>query len=341
MKLAVSIPLGLPGKTQSSGKIWNEFLSASSDVKIATGYITEDAVIEIKKISEVNSQPNFEIFIGMHYFDLFTRTQYQAVNELNAFLVSNNRGHIYLSPKTKFHGKIYSFSHNGHCIAAAVGSSNLGSFVGTSSDLYEIDCCFQDNEECSRIDQSITDIINELGAPFDTITIEKFNDRNKILEGEYGVKNVEDKIPNLLSKKTSEFFDFPLKTEAKSNLNVFFGKGRVTKSGFEQPRPWYEVEIIVPREVTSKPNYPAGENIMVCTEDGWMFECSINGDYGKNFRSANDLKILGKWLKGKMEAEGALVIGQPITDETLKIFGKKNLRLTKTTDNGIWILEMI
>lgn len=340
MNIVISVPLGLPGRTQSSGKIWNEFLTGSSLIKIATGYITEDAVIEIKKITELNQRPNFELLIGMHFFDLFTKTQYEAVSELNTYLVTNNRGHVYLSSKTKFHGKIYSFSTDEHCIAAAIGSSNLGSFIGTSTDLFEVDCCFNEHEDCNKLDTQISQLISTLGTPFEDLEITKFNDRNRILEGEYGVENAEELVPLLRQSLTPVSFSFPLKSEAKSNLNVYFGKGRETKSGFVQPRPWYEVEIIVPREVTAQSTYPAGGIIKVCTEDGWMFDCSLNGDYGKNFRSANDLKVLGKWIKGKMEVEGALMIGQPITEDTLDKFGKHNLRLTKTTHDEIWLLEM-
>ena len=340
MYLVKSIPLGLPGEPQSSGKIWKKNLANSSIVKIATGYITEDAIIEIKKITECNPKPNFELFIGMHYFDLFTKTQYDAVNELNTYLLNNNRGHVFLSSKTKFHGKIYSFSTETTCFAAAIGSSNLGSFVGTSTDLYEVDCCFDKVEECTILDSQISQLITSLGTPFNDLQIDNFDERSSILDGEYGVEKAIDLLSRLFQSKTEISFSFPLKTEPKSNLNAYFGKGRITKSGFEQPRPWYEVEVIVPSEITSQNGYPVGTVFKVCTEDGWMFDCYANGDYAKNLRSANDLKILGKWIKGRMEAEGALTIGQPITESTLDKFGRHNLRLTKTSIDEIWLLEM-
>ena len=107
------------------------------------------------------------------------------------------------------------------------------------------------------------------------------------------------------------------------------------------PRPWYEVEIIVPRAITALDGYPAGSVFDVVTQDGWKFSCSTNGDYGKNFRSNSDLKILGKWIKGSMENAGVLKIGSPITKDTLDAFGKHFLCLTKTTINNLWILEMV
>ena len=38
----------------------------------------------------------------------------------------------------------------------------------------------------------------------------------------------------------------------------------------------------------------------------------------KNFRSAHDLKILGRWIKGQMENAGALKLGDKVTEETFK-----------------------
>ena len=334
--------MGLPGQPVCSAKIWKQFLPSSSKVRMATGYITSDAVIELKKIAELNDSFNFDLFIGMHYFELFTKTQYDAVKELSEFLSTNQRGTVYLSPKTKFHGKMYSFLCGEKCIASAIGSSNLGSFIGTSNDLYEADCIFQAENECSEINNNISRIIANLGKPFDEITIEKFNQTNDILDGEYGVTKLETaEVNSIFRSQTSLSFVFPLKTEAKSNLNVYFGKGRKTPRGMIQPRPWYEVEIIVPHDVALQNEYPKGQIFNVCTDDGWSFLCSINGDYGKNFRSASDLKILGKWIKGQMEKAGVLKIGSIITEATLDAFGKHSLRLTKTENNNYWTLEMI
>ena len=117
MNLHLSIPLGLPGKAQSSARIWQEYLPRSTQVRMTTGYISSDAIIELKKIAELNCNFNFELLIGMHYFEHFTRTQFDAVTELSHFLKANNRGHVYLSSKAKYHGKMYSFLTGDKCFA--------------------------------------------------------------------------------------------------------------------------------------------------------------------------------------------------------------------------------
>ena len=101
-------PLKLQG-VESQNKVWSRLLSEASVLRIATAYITTDAILELCKIIEYNQTPNIELFIGMHFFDLFTKAQYNAVKALNDTARERNRGRVYLSPKTRFHGKLYSF----------------------------------------------------------------------------------------------------------------------------------------------------------------------------------------------------------------------------------------
>ena len=77
----------------------------------------------------------------------------------------------------------------------------------------------------------------------------------------------------------------------------------------------------------------------VITDDGWSFTCKVSGDYSKNFRSEKDLKILGKWLKGRLENFGVLKAGEPVTSETLEKYGRNTFTLTKTTEENIWFLD--
>ncbi len=125
--------------------------------------------------------------------------------------------------------------------------------------------------------------------------------------------------------------------QQKSNLNTFFGKGREnTKTGKIPRRDWYEVEIIVEKKTTKNPIYPKGD-FTAHTDDGLTFPCSTNGDYNKNFRSKDDLKILGRWLKGKLEKSGALKQFEPVTSETLQKYGRDYIRLYKLSDSDYYL----
>lgn len=125
--------------------------------------------------------------------------------------------------------------------------------------------------------------------------------------------------------------------EQQSNLNIFFGKGRENKStGKFIPRDWYEVELIVDSKTISDPIYPKG-NFLAHTDDGLTFDCQTQGANYKNFRSKNDLKILGRWIKGKLEQSGALKQFEPVTSETLQKYGRDYIRLYKLSDYDYYL----
>ncbi|MCD7873058.1 MAG: NgoFVII family restriction endonuclease [Clostridiales bacterium] len=168
-----------------------------------------------------------------------------------------------------------------------------------------------------------------------------------MLDGHEFVKKVSPHdIAAAIQNKTDISFDIPIKpyeVSPQSNLNVFFGKGRESKNGLVKPRHWYEVELIVPKTITCQPGYPQSKTddaeFDVITDDGWSFRCKVSGDYSKNFRSEGDLKILGKWLKGRLENAGVLKVGEPVTAETLKNYGRDTFTLTKTNIPGTWFLD--
>jgi hypothetical protein len=77
----------------------------------------------------------------------------------------------------------------------------------------------------------------------------------------------------------------------------------------------------------------------VYTDDGWKFRCKVSGDYSKNFRSEDDLQTLGRWIKGRMEAAGALKVGELVTAPMLQQYGKDRLVLTATRNPDVWFLD--
>jgi len=77
----------------------------------------------------------------------------------------------------------------------------------------------------------------------------------------------------------------------------------------------------------------------VITDDGWQFQCKTSGDFSKNFRSENDLQILGKWIKGKLENSGALEVGDLVTEETLRQYGNDTITLRSTSLPNTWLLS--
>jgi len=340
-------PLKYDYKTFSDS--FSKLIVGSDYLQIASGYISAESITEIKRIIESNNGPKLDLLIGMHYFDGITRTQYESALYLNEFLESKNMGSVSIAKTYKFHGKVYSFSKNGKPIAGVIGSSNLNNILDTHRS-YEVDVLFNDEPTSTEIYQMISKVRDKIAYPFKDWRPEIFIENNPLLEGHESVKKVEDyEYQDIRAKATGVSFEIPLKAtnkHSKSNLNVYFGQGRKNSStGFVKPRHWYEVELIVPKELTSDSNYPkAGypeteSTITVVTDDCWSFECKISGDYSKNFRSNKDLKILGKWIKGRLENNEALKVGEHVTEEVLKKYGRSNLKLTATNNPKVWILD--
>lgn len=321
-------------------KIWDKNIEIANNIKIATGFISSDSLIELARIIELNDKPDIELLIGMHYFSGFTRAQYDSAIALHNILQDRKRGAVYLSTSTMFHGKLYSFADSQKSYGALVGSSNLGSMVKSSSGLYEIDCYFEDDRNIKQINNTISNLFNDIGVKISDVTIDSFSRYNALLDNHYGVSKIyPEDLTGIWETRNDIEFDIPVKTEAKSNLNIFFGRGRVSPRGFEIPRPWYETEFIVPVSTTRLPNYPKDNILTVYTDDGWSFECSSQGQNAKNFRSLGDLQILGRWIKGKLELTGSLKIGQPVTNEVLSNYGNDTVKLIGTTKPNVWLLD--
>lgn len=322
-----------------------ELIPISSQIDIAVGYVTSDSLVELKKMMELNRLKKLNLTIGMHYLDRFTKVEYDAAKDLNNYLLSKNRGEVRLVTPFRYHGKLYCYSNESGPFAGIIGSNNLSGIVDGGTRVYESSFLIDDHKLASQMHYFIDQLVHDSTKNINCLEITDFNDINHLLEGHEFVKKVND-IDTYKEARTNISFEIPIKPyeiSPQSNLNVFFGKGREGKNGLVKPRHWYEVELIVPKEVASKPGYPQSKTksavFTVVTDDGWSFKCKVSGDYSKNFRSEGDLKILGKWLKGRLENADVLKVGDPVTKETLRKYGRSTFTLTKTTIEGIWFLD--
>jgi len=348
MELLLSNIQPVLGAKRNASSCFEELMHDADGIRIACGYISTDALAELKKIIEANKKSYLELLIGMHGFEGFTQSQFQAAKYLDEYLLKNNFGKVKVVNLFKFHGKVYSFLKKQIPFASMLGSSNLSSILD-SQNHYETDLYFNESNMVIEIDDFIKRLSAKASTPLEGYNPKIVEDANRLLEGHEGVEQLSsDEMLAVFSQEKPLSFEIPIKTSEEapqSNLNAFFGKGRENRRGFVKPRHWYEVELIVPSEITSLPGYPkAGypekESIItVCTDDGWKFKCKISGDYSKNFRSADDLKILGRWIKGRLENSGSLKVGSLVTKETLRSYGRDSLDLSATHDPLIWLLD--
>ena len=329
--------------SQSTDELYKSLVEEATHFNIATGYITNESIVEIQqavqyRLLSPKGPMRLNLLIGMNYIEGFTQLQYNAVKKLHFYLREHNVGKVMLSTKAMYHGKMYSFLNQENCLASFVGSSNLGSFVGTSQNYIENDIYFEANEGII-INDRISTLYQTLGVNLEDVPeISNFRKpNNNLLKGHTYVRELSSgELNSIVDEKTVVYCEIPLKTEAKSNLNTYFGAGKV-KHRFS-PRSWYEVEIIISKNLNCP--LPGNKELFtVVTTDGYEFECQRQGDYDKNLRSAHDLKILGKWIKGQMENAGVLGILEPVTKETLIRFGKTKILFEKKK-SGKWLIQL-
>ena len=345
-------PLSLTHRTFVSR--WEELFQVAESVKIGIGYASNDSILYLKKLIELNQPKKLDICLGMAYFEGLSKSQFEATQELSKFLKEKQIGQVNIARSFPFHGKIQYF-HSTHKESFLIGSSNLSNIVplkGITRRNYEVDVEISDASTCKEIGELLDGLFSDSSASFDVISkdIQIKENINSLLSTRSDVKDIgSEEIKHITSHLLPNSFEIPLKDAPKSNLNAYFGEGRANQQGFVKPRHWYEVEIIVDQSVQrSGKSYPANEDFIAYTDDGHRFVMRTSGDYGKNLRSKDDLTILGRWIKGRMEANGALKSGELLTGSSLDLYGRKTITLTQTSlkeddlENGIlsvWFVD--
>ncbi len=325
----------------------------TSKIDIAVGYVSSDSLMELKRVVELNDNIHeLNLIVGMHYFEHFTKVQYKAAIVLNDFLTENHLGEVRLVNAFKYHGKLYSYSKESGPFAGIIGSNNLSSIVDGGARVYESSLLIDQNLLARQMKNHIDLLSRNASRNIAELEIDTFNATNPVLDGHEAVEKLSPtQLANVMTNLSDVSFDIPAKTEPKSNLNCYHGKGRENMSThLVKPRHWYEVELIAPINMRRNANYPKGTpsdqsdtEFRVFTDDGFSFLCKVNGGeinlWNKNLRSSGDLTILGKWIKGRLENEGVLTIGDLITDETLKAYGRSTITMTKIRDSDNWFLN--
>jgi hypothetical protein len=320
-----------------------EYASRSDYIQITSGYISEKSILFLNENIEEGRLPSIDLSIGMHYYEGFTRSQYSALTLLADTMWNRFGCRPKVCSSFKFHGKLYSFHKSDLPFATIMGSSNLSALSSEAN--FEVDIAIDNGDVVKQLSCLQKDISDKATlnipdwCPDDFLIV-----RPAVSELPEVVTVTSDYVADLYSKKTGLKFDLPLKPEKKSNLNVYFGRGRVAPTrGLIKPRPWYEVEIIVGTSITNRDGYPRHQEFDVVTDDGYKFRCHTgvdNTSTPKNFRSKEGgLGILGAWIKGRLESAGAIKVGQFITKDDLDQYGKDHIELIQTEEENIWILD--
>jgi len=318
--------------------------ATSENVTVATGYTSLDIMAAYQgdfiRIAEAGGVSR--LLLGMAFYEGLSQKKLDLANDLNNQLLEfNNSSGVYVTNGRRYHGKVYRF-YDQHSSNLYVGSSNFSS-SGTAGN---IECTIPVNNSSQR--DSLVAFLDELYSTTHSITI----DRAKITVP--GKKKIVRKAlvdywdalerydPTTIDKSELPKFEYSLSRVAekeKSNLNVYFGKGRWNRStGIVTPRAWNEIELIANADLRADSNYPIG-NFTAYTDDGYIIPMRTQGAYYKNIRSVKSLQILGIWLKGKLERSGALKKYEPVTLETLIEYGSDKLTFFKM-EEGKFYMEL-
>lgn len=306
----------------------------SKNIIVASGYASADIIQEFKNdfIKIAKNGGSAKLLLGMAFYEGLSQTKLDILNSLCSDLNSCNiDSGVYVTYTRKYHGKVYHFD-SGEQENIFVGSSNF-SASGTAGN---IECTVAVNDTITK--DKVKDFLTFLLSKENSVSILK---ADIIVPGSKKYKqkvslvtldNLNHYNPKSLDISKLPKFFYPLDRVAekeKSNLNVYFGKGRLnSKTGHVKPRPWYEIELIANKSLTSNPLYPKGD-FDAYTDDGYIIPMRTQGDYFKNIRSKKSLQIFGMWLKGKLQKAGALTPLTPVTNDTLIDYGNDTLTFAK------------
>lgn len=359
------LPLRLEEGQQSFIEYFNEAAANCDRLDIAVGYVSKAALIELQKVVEDNGISNVCLNIGMYYLEGMPEGTYHTAVSLNEAWKRAGIGEVRIVKAFKYHGKLYTFYKNGCPVAGIIGSNNLGAIKLEASNLrqYEISTVTEIPEEIEEISKVISKLkepncsanIQEIKVPL----VREIN--SALVDQEFVTKITSDEVAAYKRNVTDLSFEIPLKVPVNhedpkmrgSNINVCYASGR--------KRVWWEIEMVISKEIRDLPGYPEHQvPFMAVTDDGWKFKVWTCGQNNKNLYSKDDLKIMGRWIKGRLVASGLVEpVNQVetdtafkglITEETLEKYGRKSITLTKTTvkaiaedgtEMDVWILSFL
>jgi HKD family nuclease len=336
-----------------SNKFLNVFknnLASSRDIKIAAGYFGASELDNHKSelLSKANDGGEVRLIHGMGGAEGIRTNLREKMYVLDRGLkhINNNNG-IFIFKK-RFHGKMY--------ITEGIENSNvlIGSSNFSSSG-------FSTNKELN-INHTDPAIIKEANIFFnylyaESIPIELFNFPSRTTN--IGTSQLPPNLSSFTfnpSSLTSHCdFEIPLRITDASNLNLFLSSGRLNRNtGRYTPRPFYEIEITIPRNYWIRPIIdfipntilPAKFNVITDTNERFEVKFKRKTSSSQDNRSLHQTggdfmssprDTLGKYIKGKLMRAGALSYGEPVTEDTLIEYGSSSLKFYKINDNWLYI----
>lgn len=322
-------------------------IPGSSEITIAVGYVGQAAVNRYTKLLvKAARRGPVRVLLGMwQRTSAMGNATYTALEDLNKKLKATNSSSGVFLTRNQYHGKIYRFATSAKS-TIWLGSSNFSDngLAGQLEAMTEL----TDPGDIQEIQQYLSDLLN------------KSTRIDLVLRPPAPAVSLKDVVPmtSLPSSLTKDpgSLKLPLQVDLqpKSGINLCMGKGRLNKkTGTYQPRPWYEVEISSPANVRQDPLYPRTPNckpqrsngkqqlnvrceFRVFFYDGSKYwECKASTYSADNKAMGTDPRtLLGEFIKGRLEAAGVLRKDETVTSDTLDLYGRDYVELTRYTDTS-------
>lgn len=320
--------------------IFAEEIQDTDTLQIAVGYLNEESIKYLSETAASFPSLNIDLTVGMHAREGITKRQLDAATALHQSLSSQSRGGVYVTPRMAYHGKIYIFDKDQSAISY-IGSANLSSIVPHYSGSFEAGLILASETKVLR--DHLAEDVNPNRVPIinaDIPIVERTS--SPMIHVDEAEPVAMPQVIDVFTSPVTHRFNIPLKANAASSLNAHMSGGgfRMNKHGGLQ-RDWYEGELIVSKKITQLPGYPEdGVPFKVVTDDGWTFECVVNGQAKKNLRSAGKLSTFGTWMKSRLMEAGVIEFGELATDETIISYGRDAITMSFHPGHNVWTLDL-
>lgn len=336
-----------------------ESMAYSDKIIFAVGYVSRNSLIKLDKLVSDNNIEDVTLIAGMYAIEGIPESIYIEITKLHNKWTQKGIGNIYLVDNMSYHGKLFTFWKNGKIFKTIEGSANLSVLapVGINLRQYEIATSIEDPSINDDFRKHIEMLTNQ--STTSASDLSSFKIVHEPIELLSGIENVtaitESAVQSYQNMQTDISVSFPVKAPtfenrfsdgrndfAKSNINVCYGKGRKNAKGTYDRRSWYEAQLTVAKDICISSNYPSDNRpFFVITDDGYQFEAHTTSDNHKQFSAYDSDRIFGRWIKGRLVANGLLTpiddvnedrdhLGV-VTKEMLKQANMETIVLTKTS----------
>lgn len=265
-----------------------------------------------------------------------------SINNTLKHYSENNGVYIF---KDRYHGKLYIIDGDENS-KVYIGSSNF-SRSGFENNI-ELNIEVSDDNTILHSKSFFDDLFN-LSIPISLSDHPIKGERSRVQTTHDETNNFEFVI------NREHDFEIPLRVQPRSSLNLHLSKGRLNKNtGIYAPRPFFEVEITIPKRFWTPPltTFITDSTVPVEFTIHTDTQVSFNGLFKRKTSSNLDTRTLhntggdfmssprdqlGHYIKEKLIKAEILKFGEPITEDTLSEYGSDSLKVWKIDNDNLYI----